>query len=52
MPRKLPLQVNTEQEVIDDLKRLAKKDNRTLSNYIENVLKKHIEEASHGEKDE
>lgn len=30
--------------VKDELKKLAERDNRTMANYIETVLKKHIEE--------
>lgn len=30
--------------VKDELKRLAARDNRTMANYIETILKKHIEE--------
>jgi len=29
-------------EVLERLKQLAEKENRTLSNYVETILKKHI----------
>lgn len=36
------LSVRIDDEIIEKLKRLAEKENRSLSNLIETVLKKHI----------
>lgn len=37
------LQTRIEQDVLDELKILSSKENRPVSNYIETVLKKHID---------
>ncbi|MCK5605303.1 hypothetical protein KAR91_25650 [Candidatus Pacearchaeota archaeon] len=42
---KIQLQIRTEKEVVDKIRKLAAKDNRTLSSYIHNLLKLHIESA-------
>ena len=40
------LSMRLDEDVIEELKRLAEQENRTLSNYIETLLKKHIKDLS------
>ena len=40
---KVHLPVRVEKKALERLKVLSKQDNRTLSGYVNNVLKKHIE---------
>ncbi|MCL2755735.1 MAG: ribbon-helix-helix domain-containing protein [Firmicutes bacterium] len=37
------LSMRLDEELIEKLKKLAESENRTLSNYIETLLKKHID---------
>ena len=40
---KIQLPVRTDSETWETIKKLAKEDNRTPSNYVDTLLKKHIE---------
>lgn len=40
------LSLRLDDEIIEKLRGLAEKENRNLSNYIETILKKHIEASN------
>ena len=40
------LSMRLDEELIEKLRKLAESENRTLSNYIETLLKKHIDEKT------
>lgn len=42
---KIHLPVRVEKEVLEQIKNLAKQDNRTVSGYVNNVLTDHIKEG-------
>lgn len=48
---KIQLPVRIEKEQLNELKELAKADNRTLSNYVDTMIKNHIaDRQKEGEK--
>lgn len=48
---KIQLPVRIEEEQLNELKELAKADNRTLSNYVDTMIKNHIaDRQKRGEK--
>jgi len=47
---RIPYTFKLEPEVITSLKSLAEKDNRSFNNYVESVLKAHVEEKKRNKK--
>lgn len=46
MPSKRPkIVIYTDNEIIEKIQDLAKKENRSVSNYVENLLKEKIKES-------
>jgi len=41
---KKPITIRLEEKLLERIEEMAKKENRPISNYIETVLKKHLEE--------
>ena len=50
MSKTAPFSMRLEPELKARLKRLAKKENRTLTNYIETMLRELVERSAHAEK--
>lgn len=42
------INITIDEDVIKELRKLAKDDNRTLSNYIDSILKEYVKQISKG----
>lgn len=45
-PYKIKVSVSLDEDIIETIKRLAEKDDRNFSSYINKVLKEHIQNTS------
>lgn len=41
------LNMKMDPKIKEEIQKLAKQDNRTMANYIETILKRHVEEKKH-----